>query len=348
MTGLDTTNCAVLHELADKYDCPPLKLAAWKMLQTQVPDMDSFPSRGHLQRTLLPDGQRRIKGTGLTGPGDPHFATMGVKRSQVKFLDQEPSEHEDEGEEPNPDRPSVFDDFEDEDEDDAATTALEDLDPAAPATEVIMAWARRLKAVYATCVPIEALDDVDMSRLRLDETAPNVKMKTIPRDRDRDRTDASAASLSPVNNRHALVRKPSAQQVLGVTSVSSSAAAAPTTPKSPAPPRSPVPNAPAPMRPNVNPTPSPAMASAPKQYSSARNINWPEELERFYIAMNMPEKVGGIKTILNTWAGKEDIMLSSLIEKYESTMPKSLLTRLEQLHLLMETATENSFNVRNK
>jgi hypothetical protein len=27
------TNAAILHELADRYDCPPLKLAAWRILQ---------------------------------------------------------------------------------------------------------------------------------------------------------------------------------------------------------------------------------------------------------------------------------------------------------------------------
>jgi hypothetical protein len=34
MTVIDPeTNAEQLHELADRYDCPPLKLAAWRMLQ---------------------------------------------------------------------------------------------------------------------------------------------------------------------------------------------------------------------------------------------------------------------------------------------------------------------------
>jgi hypothetical protein len=34
MTVIDAeTNCEKLHELADRYDCPPLKLAAWRILQ---------------------------------------------------------------------------------------------------------------------------------------------------------------------------------------------------------------------------------------------------------------------------------------------------------------------------
>jgi hypothetical protein len=38
MTIIDPhTNCELLHELADRYDCPPLKLAAWRILQETVP-----------------------------------------------------------------------------------------------------------------------------------------------------------------------------------------------------------------------------------------------------------------------------------------------------------------------
>jgi hypothetical protein len=34
---IDTSNCEQLHELADRYDCPPLKLSAWRLLQQTVP-----------------------------------------------------------------------------------------------------------------------------------------------------------------------------------------------------------------------------------------------------------------------------------------------------------------------
>ena len=37
MTVIDPdTNVEILHELADRYDCPPLKLAAWRILQEYV------------------------------------------------------------------------------------------------------------------------------------------------------------------------------------------------------------------------------------------------------------------------------------------------------------------------
>lgn len=163
MTSLDSSNCSFLHELADKYDCPPLKLAAWKMLQHQVPDTGGFPNLDQLQRSLAPDGQRRIKGTGLTGPGDPTFSQMGVKRSQVKLVDRNTSEYDgddkdgqEEGEERSQNElPSVFDDFdhgaeEENHEDlDVEPIEIENLEANSSATEVIMAWSRRLKGKRA-------------------------------------------------------------------------------------------------------------------------------------------------------------------------------------------------------
>ena len=37
MTMIDTHNCELLHELAERYDCPPLKLTAWRILQEMIP-----------------------------------------------------------------------------------------------------------------------------------------------------------------------------------------------------------------------------------------------------------------------------------------------------------------------
>jgi hypothetical protein len=37
MGALDAeTNAEHLHDLADRYDCPPLKLGAWRLLQQYV------------------------------------------------------------------------------------------------------------------------------------------------------------------------------------------------------------------------------------------------------------------------------------------------------------------------
>lgn len=169
MTILEPANAAYLHELADRYDCPPLKLASWKILQHHVPGVDSFPNRKKLEKTSLADGGKHLRGTGLMGPGDVHFTT-GLKRSQVKFLedeavadDEENDEDGEQTEEPEEDKtemPSVFDDYDGLDEDESeyddgrgedrdlqTKHALEQLPRDTAATEVIVAWARRLKGM---------------------------------------------------------------------------------------------------------------------------------------------------------------------------------------------------------
>lgn len=69
MGVVDKNNCERLHELADIFDCPALKLSAWKTLQETMPGYAAHPSQ-----VLRDDGHaaagRVIRGNGLTGPCD--------------------------------------------------------------------------------------------------------------------------------------------------------------------------------------------------------------------------------------------------------------------------------------
>lgn len=69
MTIIDAnTNCELLHELADRYDCPPLKLAAWRILQETVPGYAQSPASKLFkgQNAKKKDGVP-VFTTGLTG-----------------------------------------------------------------------------------------------------------------------------------------------------------------------------------------------------------------------------------------------------------------------------------------
>lgn len=77
--------------------------------------------------------------------------------------------------------------------------------------------------------------------------------------------------------------------------------------------------------------------------ASHKSIDWREEMKRFYVAIGLPEKIAGINTILSTWAGKEEQMLASLMEKYRSSIPPQMNSHLEQLLAQLETHTESSF-----
>lgn len=149
ITILNERNCDLLHELADRYDCPPLKLAAWRLLKEKIPGLGNFPTK----RVLMEAARARshvLNGTGLIGPGDALFNTLAVHHPQNDRrnagLGNMPSVFEDDDD----------DDEEDEDEEDDERQerrrqkqnmiALEDLAADADATTVIQAWSQRLKS----------------------------------------------------------------------------------------------------------------------------------------------------------------------------------------------------------
>ena len=71
------------------------------------------------------------------------------------------------------------------------------------------------------------------------------------------------------------------------------------------------------------------------------DIDWRNELRRFYLAINHPEKVAGIEDILKMWIGKEDQMLSSLLVKYKKIIPQDVYDRLDQIHQLLENQMDH-------
>ena len=69
VSAIDATNCEKLHELADVFDCPPLKLCAWRILQESVPGYAVNPGRlGDMEGEE--GSSYQLKGNGLTGPCD--------------------------------------------------------------------------------------------------------------------------------------------------------------------------------------------------------------------------------------------------------------------------------------
>lgn len=156
ITALDAnTNAEFLHDLADRYDCPPLKLAAWKILKERVPDIGGFPNQRR-KKGKFEESKKVFSANGLTGPADPAFRNARVSYGS-RFTRQAEQEYQNQL-----NMPSVFNDAEDEEEDEdedeededegeeeskvnTKGKRLEELDSSATATEVINAWAIRLK-----------------------------------------------------------------------------------------------------------------------------------------------------------------------------------------------------------
>ena len=140
MRLLEKDTAQQLHELADRYDCPPLKLAAWRMLQEQL--------LGPMSKHINEEASNFQKGTGLTGPGEKEFlhniTTQDVKDNEmiVNDLSELPEDQDILNEDSN----------EVEEEGKALDMPLpEQLDKHATADEIVKAWALRLNDVYNDC-----------------------------------------------------------------------------------------------------------------------------------------------------------------------------------------------------
>mgnify|MGYP001368716386 CR=1 FL=1 len=140
MKLLDKDNAAQLHELADRYDCPPMKLAAWRMLQEQL--------LGPMSKHIDADASDFQKGTGLTGPGEAEFlhniTAQDVKDKEMMANDTTEL----------PQVQDLADDDDDEGEEEGKELDLplpEQLDKHASAEDVVKAWALRLNDVYNDC-----------------------------------------------------------------------------------------------------------------------------------------------------------------------------------------------------
>ena len=109
-----------------------------------------------------------------------------------------------------------------------------------------------------------------------------------------------------------------------------------------------------------------------QQLTSGRSIDWRVELKRFYLSINMPNKVqqfdiiimimyvlvglllysetcmywqvdnAAFDQILRLWGGKEDQMIASLVEKYKAVIPSHMMLHLDQLQSILETQSTRS------
>jgi hypothetical protein len=139
MSVVDSDNCLELHELADRLDCPPLKLSSWKVAQESAPGYGIAPQNAFesIRSTLM------SRGNGFTGPE----GSMRVERPgrYQEYLSDD-LECEDE------EAPSLFN-FNQNGPSSINIVQPDELPKNASAIEVIKAWAHRLQDVYNQCVP---------------------------------------------------------------------------------------------------------------------------------------------------------------------------------------------------
>lgn len=308
---IDAGNCEQLHELADRYDCPPLKLAAWRILQQNVPGYSTVPS-------IDLESQRNAKGrgTGLTDPGMLPIFARDVHSDDDMYDDDEEYSVDDLHSQGSPSflrrLPTITEDSESQDGSQSRSqssytshtyTGTESsvqghlrpstLPHSAPASTVVRAWAARLQDVYRQCVP-ENIDEFEESDEMFGRSSnPRKAIARYERAIRRGRVRGPGRRGSSVGSGSVEMKQGDSED-----------------------------------------------GSVLENNAS---IDWRAELHRLYEGIGMAEKTKEIDNILRTWAGKEDKMLDSLLTKYRRRMSQELYEHLENLHSFAETQTESSF-----
>lgn len=313
MKAIDAHNCNRLHELADRYDCPPLKLAAWRYIQQAI----SGPTKH------FTEAARGVhKGTGLTGPGEAAFyknVTMQEKMDEDRMLADTVSKYagimsahrtvqkkvrNEDGDEEDKEQDS------DDDDDDESVDLNKSVDKNLNAADFVKAWSTRLNAVYEDCMvsPLDLQNGASVS----DNQPRSIVMNSRPaRPRDSGTGSQVIGDNRSANSGHghtSQVYSPSPQR--GGAGGGGGAS-------------------PAPVRQHKGP--------------SAGDIDWHSELKGFYLGINLPEKLPFLHEILLANAGREEQMLSHLMMKYKRVIPQSLTNHLDTLQGFLETHTESSF-----
>jgi hypothetical protein len=327
MSAINSSNCNQLHELADRYDCPPLKLAAFRALQEQRAFVTGGQAHVDNEHSSLfqPGGKNAIDsrsvGTGLTGPGEVHFYSVGGgpqnETDEDRYLydgEEDDDDDEDEqeqtlsilgflkrsyGEEPHSDNASLTD-----------YVHPAQLPPDADARDVIKAWSARLHEVYLQCIPEDGEHYMDHDNYLILDSSRQVK---------------------PANSYYSTLSGPGDES-------KGYAPTAGAVPSGVAPPTSSAGGGSGGLR----------ARGAPTEGIRLPGVNWKHELKRFYLGVKMPDKVNSLDEILANWVGREDQMIISLVSKYRKVIPPALMEHLTQIQSKIETQTESSFRPQNQ
>ena len=330
ITIINSINCDHLHDLADKYDCPPLKLASFRILQENDPTYKVEPIDWNVTkgRKDFINGLAWKNGSGLTGPGESSFYTnagiladhifeeededdyvpsiIGFTKNKKKVSsntrtdrhhqnDKDSNNNEENDSQQSNDNTSV-DSYAKYTIDVSKSVSPYELPPNATAREVVKAWAHRLQFIYLQCMPTEhELEIIDEITNTDDETE-----------------DENNYGNNHLNNNNKNGKNINNQQNLIFNY----------------------------KRTDLNQSNNPINRL---KYDTNYSIDWKQELKRFYSVLKMPEKLTTIDEILVTWEGKEEQMLSALMVKYQKLLPQTLFEHFQDILNKIETQTESSF-----
>jgi hypothetical protein len=310
MSVVSATNAKELHELADRFDCPPLKLTSWHILQ----DTRQAYSTNPATRLLSGDGADggpagpgramppaivpfTLKGSGMTGPGeDGRLGAAdgggdGASDEEEEFL-------------------SVFNDYTQGRRDGSISEDTEQmfplpeqLPPNAPAADVIKAWAYRLQLVYDMCVP-------------RDEAAPQADDQE-PDQQEEDDGRRQAGYEPPQRGREAAFNTDQ-----GLSQSGQGPAAA---------------------------TQVPFSRSNRRDEGADNEASAKQRLIQFYVERNLHDRISSVDNVLASFRRREDELFEALRQKYDdpsspSYIPPSARTRSAQMEIEAQQEAERLRN----
>jgi hypothetical protein len=310
-------NCVHLHQIADFFECAPLKISAWRIIQESKPGYGAAPT--HMISSMQVNASSGIasnrSGHGLTGPGE-----MDNLSSQQQGMDDEDSDDGDGNDfsiftatTPTGMGGDQSDDGGNEGEGEGLLGSInkrydhyvhpDKLPRGTPASQVVKAWSFRLQEVYADCCDNSGNGE-DIMSIAEHAAAANRS------DTESTQGDVTPAPYILQQMRPSLKPRPSTTQPRDEK-------------KSPA-----------------------SVKFAEKQESEEESfdyddentnsintpldLDWKVELTNFYKANNLEEKIQSIDAILEAWHGREVDMMDVLHDKYKVHFDERLRRRLSQ------------------
>ena len=313
-------NCVKLHQIADFFECAPLKISAWRIIQESKPGYSSAPT--HMINTMQANANNaNIRGHGLTGPGE--MDAMSHQNEDNDDSDDDDAEF------------SIFTATTPTGYNGGSQSELADegllgsinkrydhyvhpdkLPKGTPAIQVIKAWSFRLQEVFAECCGdsnltiAEHAAGMSVAESKKSDTESvqeeDVKRQISSFSVATERPAGDSGNETPILTQPLPKRKPRDEK-----------------------------NSPGLVRfkqvPENNENLEENRVHQEEQDHHASNsVDWKEELTKFYIANNLKDKIQSIDTILEAWHGRELDMMEVLHDKYNVMFDEDLRNRLSQ------------------
>lgn len=325
-------NCVQLHQIADFFECAPLKISAWRIIQESKPGYGSAPDHMISSMRVNANSANMHRSHGLTGPGE------------MDALSNQDHGHDDDSDDEDDAEFSIF----------TATTPTglqsdmpdegllgsinkrydhyihpDKLPKGTPAAQVVKAWSFRLQEVFAECCDQDSsmniVEHAEMSAAASvrSDTENVMEEEDVQRQISAFSDGSFAEKAMSTQSNNTPILSPPRKSVVGSQRAPRAGRKSAAVKFS-----------------SVKETSEVSVDGRAHEeelhqenggdYSNMSPLDWRVELTNFYIANNLEEKIQSIDAILEAWHGRELDMMEVLHDKYNVHFDEDLRNRLSQ------------------